>query len=181
MRISAPKAPYDDNTMKEIFQLLVDSFQGLDDVTGSQFTRRVTILETFAKIRSGNIMIDMGLNDLILKMFHQFFATIRKYHASNVITAMHSIMTLIVNESDEVPQSLYSILSANMLKGDKKSLSVKQVLAEMVIAQCEEKLKPFLAHEEHEEEEEFISEIYDGEDALSHEECITKTQDDLLD
>jgi sister-chromatid-cohesion protein PDS5 len=48
-RISAPKAPNDDHTMKEIFQLLVDSSQGLDDVTGSQFTRRVTILETFAK------------------------------------------------------------------------------------------------------------------------------------
>jgi sister-chromatid-cohesion protein PDS5 len=107
MIISAPKSPYDDNTMKEIFRLLVDSFQGLDDAIGSQFIRRVTILETFAKLRSGNIMIDIGLNDPIIKMFHQLFATIRRYHANNVITTMHSIMTLIVNESDEVPQSLY--------------------------------------------------------------------------
>jgi sister-chromatid-cohesion protein PDS5 len=120
MRISTPKAPHDENTMKEIFQWLVDSFQGSDDVTCSEFTRRVTILETFSKIIYGNIMIHMGLNDLILKMFHQFFATIKEYHASIVITAMHSIMTLIVNESDEVLQSLYYILLTNMLEGDKK-------------------------------------------------------------
>jgi hypothetical protein len=43
----------------------------------------------------------------------------------------------------------------------------------MVSVQCEEKLKPFLAHEEHEEEDEFISEIYDGEDSLSHDDWIT--------
>jgi len=99
---------------------MVDSFQGLDDVTSSQFNRRVTKLETFAKIRYRNIMIDIGLNDLILIMFLQFFDAIREYHASNVITVMHSIMTLIVSESDEVLQPIYSILLANMLEGDKK-------------------------------------------------------------
>jgi hypothetical protein len=39
-------------------------------------------------------------------------------------------------------------------------------------------MKPFLAYEELEEEEEFVSEICDGEDTLSHEDWITKTQDD---
>lgn len=65
MRISARKAPYDDNTLKEIIQLLVDSFQDIDDITRSHFSISVAILETFANLRLNNIMLDFGLNDLI--------------------------------------------------------------------------------------------------------------------
>jgi len=56
MRITAPETPYNDDIIKEIFQLLVGSFQGLDDDTSPYFAKRVTMLETFVKIRFGNTM-----------------------------------------------------------------------------------------------------------------------------
>jgi len=98
MRISAPKTPYSDNMMKEIFQLIEESFHRLDDTRETSFDRRVRILETVANVRSYVVMIDLKCDDLIHKMFQCFFAKIRKYHAGNVITAMQTILSLILDE-----------------------------------------------------------------------------------
>lgn len=57
LRIFAPKALYDDVTLRIICQLLVHNFEGLKDVTYSHFSRRVAILETFVKNRMGCILI----------------------------------------------------------------------------------------------------------------------------
>lgn len=97
LRIRAPKPPYQDSKMKEILWLFLDSFKDLDDITSPHFSRKVTILETFAQVRFGNIMLDLGLDDLIRKMYHHFFATVIKHHVDNFITAMQSIMTLFIN------------------------------------------------------------------------------------
>ena len=69
MRISAPKVPYNDDMMKEIFQLIEESFHRLDDTKQPSFDRRVRILETVAKVRSYVVMIDLKCDDLILRMF----------------------------------------------------------------------------------------------------------------
>lgn len=53
------------------------SFEGLDDMGSPSFTRRVSILETVAKVRSCVMMLDLECDDLILKMFHIFFRVAR--------------------------------------------------------------------------------------------------------
>lgn len=65
------------------------------------------------------------MDDLIQKMFYRFFTIVRKDHAYNVITTMQTIMFLIINESDVVRQSLFSILLANRKKGDHGVLLVE--------------------------------------------------------
>ncbi|KAL3693858.1 hypothetical protein R1sor_007509 [Riccia sorocarpa] len=47
MRIFAPEAPYDDDVLKDIFQLIVNIFQGLNEVSSPSFPRRVNILFFF--------------------------------------------------------------------------------------------------------------------------------------
>ena len=51
LRILAPKAPYDDNTMIEILQLIVDIFQSINDFSRDPFGRRSTILENCANVK----------------------------------------------------------------------------------------------------------------------------------
>ncbi|KAH9332032.1 hypothetical protein KI387_004140, partial [Taxus chinensis] len=48
-RITAPSLPYDDITMKEIYELIIGSFQKLWDTTNPHFNKRVKILGNMAK------------------------------------------------------------------------------------------------------------------------------------
>lgn len=52
------------------------TFKNLDDIQSPSFARRVSILETVAKVRSCVVMLDLELDDLILQMFNHFFATV---------------------------------------------------------------------------------------------------------
>ena len=55
-RITTLKLPYDDDIMKEMFQLIVEAFERLDDMSICLFQKRVLILESVAKVKSCLIM-----------------------------------------------------------------------------------------------------------------------------
>ena len=55
-RITTLKLPYDDDIMKEMFQLIVEPFERLDDMSICLFRKRVSILESVAKVKSSLIM-----------------------------------------------------------------------------------------------------------------------------
>ncbi|GJR75955.1 armadillo-type fold protein [Tanacetum coccineum] len=54
-RITAPDAPYDDDQMRDVFQLIVSSFEDLADQSGRSYIRRASILETVSKVQSWTI------------------------------------------------------------------------------------------------------------------------------
>ncbi|GJW26274.1 armadillo-type fold protein [Tanacetum coccineum] len=58
-RITAPDAPYDDDQMRDVFQLIVSSFEDLADQSSRSYIRRASILETVSKVRSCVIMLDV--------------------------------------------------------------------------------------------------------------------------
>ncbi|GMG99297.1 hypothetical protein Nepgr_001137 [Nepenthes gracilis] len=142
-RITAPEAPYDDNQMKEVFQLIVSSFERLYDKSSRSYNKRASILETVAKVRSCVVMLDLECDALILEMFQHFLKSIRGYHPDSVFTSMETIMTLVLEESEDIPLALIiSILAC--LKRDNKEVLVAQKLGEKVLANCATKLKPYL-------------------------------------
>eukprot|EP01018_Ginkgo_biloba_P036140 Gb_09525 [translate_table: standard] len=146
-RITAPEAPYNDDLMREIFQLIVASFQGLDDISSPSFGRRVTILETVAKVRSCVVMLDLECDDLILEMFQHFFATARENHPENVITSMRTIMTLVLDESEDISQQLLSVLLTSLRREKRDVSPAAHRLAIHVAEHCAIKLKPYLTSE----------------------------------
>uniref|UniRef100_A0A803QC75 Reverse transcriptase domain-containing protein n=1 Tax=Cannabis sativa TaxID=3483 RepID=A0A803QC75_CANSA len=75
-RITAPDAPYDDDQMKEVFRLIVSSFENLCDKSSRSYTKRTSILETVAKVRSCVVMLDLECDTLILEMFQHFLNAI---------------------------------------------------------------------------------------------------------
>ncbi|CAA7409413.1 unnamed protein product [Spirodela intermedia] len=143
-RITAPEAPYDDDLMKEIFQRIVQSFRNLDDMSSSLYPKRVSILETVAKVRSCVVMLDLECDSLILDMFHHFLNTIRDNHPESVFTSMETIMTLVLEESEDISPDLLSCLLMIVKRDNKSILPIARKLAEKVIANCALKLKPCL-------------------------------------
>ncbi|XP_031120335.1 uncharacterized protein LOC116023466 isoform X2 [Ipomoea triloba] len=143
-RISAPDAPYDDEKMKEVFQLIVSIFENLYDDSSKSFNKRAFILETVAKVRSCVVMLDLECDGLIIEMFQHFFKTIRDSHPDNVFSSMATIMSLIIEESEDVSVELLTQLLASVKKDSKDIMPIGKRLGEKVFADCALKLKPYL-------------------------------------
>ncbi|XP_066322022.1 sister chromatid cohesion protein PDS5 homolog C-like isoform X2 [Miscanthus floridulus] len=141
-RITAPDAPYDDDAMKDVFSLIVGTFEHLDDIESPFFGRRTSILDTVAKVRSCVVMLDLECDDLINDMFHHFLRTVNSGHSEAVISCMETIMRLVIEESEDVQPQIASCLLQNVRKEEKESSSPSFELAEKVIDTCREKLKP---------------------------------------
>ncbi|KAK1293098.1 hypothetical protein QJS10_CPB17g00422 [Acorus calamus] len=105
-RITAPEAPYSDDILRDIFHLIVGTFSGLDDINSPSFGRRVVILETLARYKSCVVMLDLECNDLINQMFSTFLGVISDDHPDSVLTSMQTIMVLLLDESEDIQESL---------------------------------------------------------------------------
>ncbi|KAG2700297.1 hypothetical protein I3760_07G224800 [Carya illinoinensis] len=143
-RITAPDAPYDDDQMKEIFQLIVSSFENLSDNSSRSYTKRTSILETVAKVRSCVVMLDLECDALILEMFQNFLKAIREHHPDNVFSSMETIMTLVLEESEDIALELLTPILDSVKKDNEEVLPVARKLAERVLESCATKVKPYL-------------------------------------
>lgn len=141
-RITAPNAPYDDDVLKDIFQLIVSTFSGLKDASGPSFGRRVVILETVAKYRSCVVMLDLECDDLVNEMFSTFFAVASDEHPESVLTSMQTIMTVLLEESEDIPEDLVLILLSVLGQNENDFSGAARKLAMNVIESCEAKLEP---------------------------------------
>ncbi|KAK4775208.1 hypothetical protein SAY86_010143 [Trapa natans] len=143
-RITAPEAPYSDEEMKEIFRLIVSSFEHLDDQSSRSFTRRTSILEILAKVRSCVVLLDLECDVLVIEMFQHFLKAIRDYHPERVFSSMETIMTLVLEESEDVSPGLLSPILDTLKKDDEGILPIAKRLGEKVLHNCSIKLKDFL-------------------------------------
>ncbi|KAH9298700.1 hypothetical protein KI387_030382, partial [Taxus chinensis] len=135
-RITAPNLPYDDTTMEEVYELMIENFQKLWDTSNPYFDKRVKILENMAKVRSCIPMLDLDFDDLIFHMFEVFFVVPREDHSQNIMVAMQTIMSLMLNEYEDPPQPLLSILVEGL--GQEKHC-ITHTLAKRVGDQCSSK------------------------------------------
>ncbi|GLJ15580.1 hypothetical protein SUGI_0256080 [Cryptomeria japonica] len=106
IRIVTPQEPYDDDTMKEVIQLVVESLHGLYNVKDPTFGKRDKILEVMARTRSFNLMLDLQCEELILQMFNCFIAETRKHHSEKAKTNMFDILSMILDEDDDIYRQL---------------------------------------------------------------------------
>ncbi|CAN1814369.1 Sister chromatid cohesion protein PDS5 homolog E, partial [Linum perenne] len=58
----------------ELFKVTVEAFQYLSDSSSPYYNKAVSILNTVAKISSCLVMLDLGVDQLILDMFQHFLA-----------------------------------------------------------------------------------------------------------
>ncbi|KAI3828674.1 hypothetical protein L1987_02782 [Smallanthus sonchifolius] len=143
-RITAPDAPYDDNRMRDVFQLIVSSFEGLADQSSRSYIKRASILETVSKVRSCVIMLDLECDALIVEMFDHFLKSVRDYHHDSIFSSMENIMVLVLEESEEIPVEMLKPLLASVKKDHAGVLPIARKLGEGVFMKSADKLKPYL-------------------------------------
>ncbi|CAK9857381.1 unnamed protein product [Sphagnum jensenii] len=144
MRIVAPDAPYSDDCLKEIFQLIVDIFRELDDVDSPFFSSRVNILETVAKVRSCVVMLDLECDDLITEMFRIFFTTASDKHPEHVFLAMRNVLSLVIEEGEEVSSQILEIILNNLLRQKEGVSEAGHKLAVAVVENSADNLEPYV-------------------------------------
>ncbi|KAA8538477.1 hypothetical protein F0562_027977 [Nyssa sinensis] len=143
IRILAPNPDFSDAVFRDIFRLFLSLFVELSDTTSPYFPRRVKVLETVAKLKFCVLMLDTGCEDLVFQMFKTFFSVVRENHPQSLISAMLSIMELILKE--KVSQPLLDVILQNLLKDGKGTSPASSRLAASVIQNCAEELEPSCA------------------------------------
>lgn len=63
--------------LQPVFELILDSFHGLEDHRSPMFQRRDAILQSAARVKTVVMLLDLECNQLIEDMFANFFASVR--------------------------------------------------------------------------------------------------------
>lgn len=143
-RITAPDAPYTDDQMRDVFQLIVSSFEHLADKSSRSYEKRASILETVSKVRSCVIMLDLECDGLIVEMFEHFLKSVRDHHLDSIYSSMENIMVLVFEESEEISVEMLKPLLASVKKQSEGVLPIARRLGEGVLLKSAAKLRPYL-------------------------------------
>ncbi|KAK6139558.1 hypothetical protein DH2020_026704 [Rehmannia glutinosa] len=143
-RITCPDPPYDDDVMKVFFRLFMTAFRQLSCESGQNYTRALQIIETMAKVRSFLMLLDIDTDGLIVEMFQIFLNNIKSSHPSDVFKYMEMIMTLVIEESDEISFELLKPLLASVKMENKNTSPTSWELGKKVFEICATKLRSYL-------------------------------------
>ncbi|KAL0354877.1 UNVERIFIED_CONTAM: hypothetical protein Sradi_3934600 [Sesamum radiatum] len=143
-RITAPDPPYEDDEMKVFFRLFIIAFKHLPCESGRNYSRAQKILETTARVRSSLMLLDIDSDGLIVEMFQLFLNNIGSNHPFLVFKYMEMIMTLVIEESDEISFELLRPLLASVKMDNKNTSSISWDLGKKVLANCATKVQPYL-------------------------------------
>ncbi|KAL6495811.1 hypothetical protein OROGR_030374 [Orobanche gracilis] len=143
-RITAPTFPYPDDKMREIFQLFMVALKQLSTESGINFVKSQQILEALATVRSCMIILDIEAEAMIVEMFQLLLGTIQSNHSPDIFNHMETIMTIIIEESDEVSLELLKPLLDSVRQDNKEISPISWELGKKVFEKCAAKLQPYL-------------------------------------
>ncbi|WZZ05601.1 hypothetical protein YC2023_091522 [Brassica napus] len=136
VRITAPRAPYGDDQMKEIFRLTVEAFEKLADASSSRsYGKAEFVLDIVSRLNSCLVMLDLECDDLVLQISD---------HPSVVPSSMEMIMITVIDETDEVSKDLMDTLLTSVKKENKNVSPMSWSLAEKVLSRCARTLQPYI-------------------------------------
>ncbi|XP_027771451.1 sister chromatid cohesion protein pds5-like [Solanum pennellii] len=148
IRITAPDQPYNDIRLEDFFKLAVLAFGKLSCLEGRCYSKAVSIIEVLAKYQTCVLMLDLQLDALIVQMFQHFLNSIRPDHPDEVFMNIKEIMTMIIEESEDIPMqllnTLVSILISSVKKENQNVSPRSYVLGEKVLQESAVKLYPYL-------------------------------------
>ena len=80
-----------------------------------------------------SVMLDLECDALVVEMFQNLFKIIRSNHPLAVFSAMETIMTLIIDENEEISLDLLSSLFASVRKENRNVSHTSWKLGEQII------------------------------------------------
>lgn len=156
LRVLAPDPGFGDAVSRDIFTIFISIFAELDDTASPYFSKRVKILETIAKLKCCVIMLDIGCDNLVLKLFKTLFSVARLEHSHCVVSAMSSLMIHILEEKldekllgqliseEKFSEPLLDVILQNLLKEVQGASPGSFQLAVSVIQNCNPKIEHFI-------------------------------------
>uniref|UniRef100_A0A7N2M4S7 Uncharacterized protein n=1 Tax=Quercus lobata TaxID=97700 RepID=A0A7N2M4S7_QUELO len=144
-RITDPDAPYKDEQMKKIFQLIVVAFENMPHVSTHSYKKVVSILETIAKVKLCLVMLDLEYDALVVEMFQSFLKIIRSNYPPDVLSAMETITNLVIDESEDISLDLLYSLFASVRKENQIVSPMSWKLGEQMITRINAQLEKIMA------------------------------------
>ncbi|XP_031091634.1 uncharacterized protein LOC115996518 [Ipomoea triloba] len=144
MRITAPRQPYDDAVMKEIFQHIVGTFEKLSNVKSHCYSKAAQILDNVSKVRACVMLLDLECDTMVVDIIKLFLRIISSSHANDVFTNMEDIIIWIIKECDEVSGELLMPL-VDSIKNENQTVSpVSWQLGQNVLEKCSSIIRPYV-------------------------------------
>ena len=103
-----------------------------------------SILDTIAKVKLYLVMLDLERDALVVEMFQSFLKMIRSNHPPTVLSAMETIMSLVINESEDISLDLLSSLFAIVRKANKNVSPISWTLGEQIITRNNAQLEKIM-------------------------------------
>ncbi|KAK1413125.1 hypothetical protein QVD17_34892 [Tagetes erecta] len=143
LRINAPDPPYNDEQLKDIFEMVVITFEKLSSASGGCYTEMADVLKLFSSYKLSVLMLDLdlGAHELIVRLFKQFL-TVADFNSSAIVLKMEKVMTLIIEESDELKLELVDLLVTFLRNNNPIASPVCWQLGEKVLMNFGARFKP---------------------------------------
>ncbi|KAL2463049.1 uncharacterized protein Fot_54286 [Forsythia ovata] len=144
IRLTPPHAPFSHKVTKEIFQMTIIALEKLSCAPGRCYFKALRILEIVTQVNSCMILLNVGMDPLVVELFQLFLSTISSKHPPAVFTNMENNMTWMIEKSDDISMELLTPLLASVKKGNQDISSLSWKLGEKVLTNCVAKVKPYL-------------------------------------
>ncbi|XP_019093838.1 PREDICTED: sister chromatid cohesion protein PDS5 homolog A-like isoform X1 [Camelina sativa] len=162
-RILAPKLPFEDKYLRDIFDLFLAEFSKLSDTVSPYFSKRVKILETVSRLKCCLLMLDEH-QYLAHEMFRKFFSLVGGHHQQSLTNQKNSktqqgkasaqqtqqnlfnnILTIMIDILEEEADSAFVIIILeNLVKEGEDTTSAADKLASSLIESCTDKLEALI-------------------------------------
>ncbi|KAL0010948.1 hypothetical protein SO802_006056 [Lithocarpus litseifolius] len=116
--------------MKEIFQLIAAACENMSHMSTRSYKKVTSILDTIAKVKLCFVMLDHECDALVVEMFQSFMKMIRSNHPLVVLSTMETIMSLFINESEDIFLDFLSSLFAIVRKANQNVSPISSTLGE---------------------------------------------------
>ncbi|KAI7746849.1 hypothetical protein M8C21_016306, partial [Ambrosia artemisiifolia] len=145
LRICAPDTPYNDEQLKDIFEMVVTTFETLSSASDGCFTEMVEVLDIFRSVKLHVLILDLDSEayayGLFVRLFKQFL-TVADSNSSAIVLKMEEIMTMIIDEADELKLQLVDFLVTFPKNNNKIASHVCWQLGQKVLMNYAARSKP---------------------------------------
>ena len=109
------------------------------------YNKVVSILDTIAKVKLCLVMLDLECDALVVEMFESFLKIIRSHHPPTVLSAIETIMNLVIDESEDISLDFLSSLFASVRKKNQNVSPITWKLGEQIITRINAQLEKIMA------------------------------------
>lgn len=148
LRIFAPDAPYKDpQAIKTIFLFLIRQLGGLKDPKDSLFKRYFYLLESFAFVKSFNMICELeDCNEICLSLFTLMFKIVNDEHSNKVKKFILDMLCPLLTDADGVSNELLDVILTNIVEPVKSQRKYAYQLARDLVTKTSEHLEPYIQH-----------------------------------